>query len=118
MEFEDSQTPQKFELTTPLVIGAVDAIANLEVDVEAQPAANQVDNEIPEAAVVDVEEKELEVEDEAPVEITVEPRRSARICAGVDVPMRFMHVTKVKKSEWGERDAELKQLLHEELNAL
>ena len=63
-------------------------------------------------------------EEKAPVAISVEPRRRERISAGANVPMRFIHATKIKKSEWGERDAsdavqgELKQLLHEELNAL
>ena len=110
-------------VTTPLVIGAVDAIANLEVDVEAQPADDQDKVDVPEAKVAEDEiggdDDVIIKEEKASVAITVEPRRSERISAGVNVP-----VTKVKKSEWGERDAsdavqgELKQLLHEELNAL
>ena len=108
-------------VTTPLVIGAVDAIANLEVDVEAQPA--DVHDEVV-VHEVDVVVDDIVEEEEAPVAITVEPRRSERISAGVSVPERYIHVTKVRKAEWGERDAskavqgELKQLLHEELNAL
>ena len=40
-------------VTTPLVIGAVDAIANLEVDVEAQPADDQDEEVVSEVAVAD-----------------------------------------------------------------
>ena len=93
-------------VTTPLVIGAVDAIANLEVDVEAQPADDQDKVDVPEAEVAENEigcDDDVIVEEEkAPVAITVEPRRSERIIAGFNVPVRFIHVTKVKKSEWGE----------------
>ena len=62
--------------------------------------------------------------EEAPAVILAELRRSAWIEAGVTPAERFTHVTKIKKAEWADEDAskavrgELKQLFHEELNAL
>ena len=64
-------------------------------------------------------------DDDAAPELSVERRRSARIKAGVLPPERLTYVAKIKESEWNKSaetskavTAELKQLFHEDLEAL
>jgi hypothetical protein len=119
--------------TTDLVVGVVNAMEDQEVLIANELKGLQVVNEdsdplllldADDAPEVEVEE-EVEDEEVSVAELPAALRRSARIKAGVAPPDKLTLVTKIKESAWmTNEDAgnvvreELKQLLHEELNAL
>jgi hypothetical protein len=122
-------------IATDLVVNAVDAIADREEADAAQPGAIQVDRNVPDPLLnknVDSDvnvEGEMEDDDEEEASATLrEPevlRGSERIRSGVAPPERLTLVTKIGESEWDKQEetgravkCELKQLFHEEVDAL
>jgi hypothetical protein len=118
-------------VTTDLVVGVVNAMEDQEVMIADEPKGLQVVDEDPVPLLLpdadEASEGEVEEEDEevSVAELPAALRRSARIEAGVAPPDKLTLVTKIKESTWTTNEdvgnavkAELKQLFHEELNAL
>ena len=116
-------------VTTDLVVGVINAMKDQEVMIADEPEGLQAVDEDPDPLLLpdadDALEVEVEEEKVSESELPAFLRRSARMEAGVAPPDRLSLVTKIKEREWTTNEdagnavrAELKQLFHEELNAL
>ena len=122
-------------VTTDLVVNAVDVIADHEEADAVRSGAMLVDGNFPDPLLDKSVDSDANVEEETGVDDgredidsetePVELRRSERIKLGVAHPERYTLVTKISEAQWCKQEetgkaitSELKQLFHEELNAL